>query len=95
MELIPQVEEALARLPEDGRRVLMELIAAALVRPEVWPPSTVVDRAREIVQGYAPLKVTLRQAMYRLASEGACRTRGRLAALPYTWRGIGATGLSG
>ncbi|GHD81146.1 hypothetical protein GCM10010317_104060 [Streptomyces mirabilis] len=28
-----------------------------------------VDRAREIVQGYAPLKVTLRQVMYRLASE--------------------------
>ncbi|WP_086706545.1 hypothetical protein [Streptomyces antimycoticus] len=33
-----------------------------------WP--TVVDRARQIVQGYAPLKVTLRQVMYRLASEG-------------------------
>ncbi|MCL8015849.1 hypothetical protein [Streptomyces sp. AS02] len=29
-----------------------------------------VDRARQIVQGYAPLKVTLRQVMYRLASEG-------------------------
>ncbi|MFD8637634.1 hypothetical protein [Streptomyces sp. NPDC059533] len=26
-----------------------------------------MDRAREIVDGYAPLKVTLRQVMYRLA----------------------------
>ncbi|UXY33176.1 hypothetical protein [Streptomyces sp. HUAS TT20] len=33
-----------------------------------WP--AVVDRARQIVLGYAPLKVTLRQVMYRLASEG-------------------------
>lgn len=33
-----------------------------------WP--AVVDRARQIVQGYAPLKVTLRQVMYRLATEG-------------------------
>ncbi|MFJ3637841.1 hypothetical protein [Streptomyces sp. NPDC090112] len=33
-----------------------------------WPH--VVDRAREIVDGYAPLKVTLRQVMYRLAAEG-------------------------
>ncbi|GGV51065.1 hypothetical protein [Streptomyces spectabilis] len=33
-----------------------------------WP--VVVDRAREIVDGYAPLKVTLRQVMYRLVSEG-------------------------
>ncbi len=33
-----------------------------------WP--AVVDRARQIVQGYAPLKVTLRQIMYRLVSEG-------------------------
>ncbi|MEU5583263.1 hypothetical protein ABZ791_37565 [Streptomyces huasconensis] len=33
-----------------------------------WP--SVVDRAREIVNGYAPMKVTLRQFMYRLASEG-------------------------
>ncbi|MFF2927135.1 hypothetical protein ACFVTP_32820 [Streptomyces celluloflavus] len=33
-----------------------------------WP--AVVDRAREIVEGYTPLKVTLRQVMYRLASEG-------------------------
>ncbi len=33
-----------------------------------WP--YVVDRAREIVNGYAPMKVTLRQVMYRLASEG-------------------------
>ncbi|MFI1155105.1 hypothetical protein [Streptomyces sp. NPDC020817] len=29
-----------------------------------------MDRAREIVDGYAPLKVTLRQVMYRLAAEG-------------------------
>ncbi|MGW0836579.1 hypothetical protein [Streptomyces prunicolor] len=29
-----------------------------------------MDRARQIVQAYAPLKVTLRQVMYRLASEG-------------------------
>lgn len=29
-----------------------------------------VDRAREIVDGYAPMKVTLRQVMYRLAAEG-------------------------
>ncbi|MEU2135338.1 hypothetical protein [Streptomyces sp. NPDC018352] len=28
-----------------------------------------MDRAREIVNGYAPMKVTLRQVMYRLASE--------------------------
>ncbi|MGW4688481.1 hypothetical protein ACWEPM_26800 [Streptomyces sp. NPDC004244] len=33
-----------------------------------WP--LVVERAREIVDGYAPLKVTLRQVMYRLAAEG-------------------------
>ncbi|MFF5706595.1 hypothetical protein ACFY7H_29530 [Streptomyces sp. NPDC012794] len=33
-----------------------------------WP--LVVDRAREIVDGYAPLKVTLRQVMYRVAAEG-------------------------
>ncbi|WP_029380925.1 hypothetical protein, partial [Streptomyces leeuwenhoekii] len=33
-----------------------------------WP--SVVDRAREIVNGYAPMQVTLRQVMYRLASEG-------------------------
>ncbi|MFH8470860.1 hypothetical protein [Streptomyces sp. NPDC017991] len=33
-----------------------------------WP--AVVDRARQIVLVYAPLKVTLRQVMYRLASEG-------------------------
>ncbi|MBK3646321.1 hypothetical protein [Streptomyces sp. MBT33] len=33
-----------------------------------WP--SVVDRAREIVNGYAPMKVTLRQVMYRLVSEG-------------------------
>ncbi|MFE0798221.1 MULTISPECIES: hypothetical protein [Streptomyces] len=29
-----------------------------------------MDRAREIVNGYAPMKVTLRQVMYRLAFEG-------------------------
>ncbi|MFG2978250.1 hypothetical protein ACGFYY_35355 [Streptomyces sp. NPDC048331] len=29
-----------------------------------------MDRAREIVDGYAPLKVTLRQVMHRLAAEG-------------------------
>ncbi|WP_406490635.1 hypothetical protein OHB06_01030 [Streptomyces sp. NBC_01604] len=29
-----------------------------------------MDRARQIVEGYAPLKVTLRQVMFRLASEG-------------------------
>lgn len=29
-----------------------------------------MDRAREIVDGYAPLKPTLRQVMYRLAAEG-------------------------
>ncbi|MEU9378535.1 hypothetical protein AB0D94_32940 [Streptomyces sp. NPDC048255] len=29
-----------------------------------------MERAREIVDGYAPLKVTLRQVMYRLVSEG-------------------------
>ncbi|MFE3770917.1 hypothetical protein [Streptomyces sp. NPDC059122] len=34
-----------------------------------WP--AVVDQARRIVEGYAPLKVTLRQVMYRLVSEGA------------------------
>ncbi|MFE9468705.1 hypothetical protein ACFYNW_34720 [Streptomyces virginiae] len=33
-----------------------------------WP--LVVERARQIVDGYAPLKVTLRQVMYRLAAEG-------------------------
>ncbi|MFJ9931460.1 hypothetical protein ACIRU5_36275 [Streptomyces misionensis] len=32
-----------------------------------WP--SVVDRAREIVNGYAPMKVTLRQVMYRLVSD--------------------------
>ncbi|MBT2453198.1 hypothetical protein J7F03_40565 [Streptomyces sp. ISL-43] len=32
--------------------------------------TVVVERARQIVDGYAPLKVTLRQVMYRLASEG-------------------------
>ncbi|MFF1696452.1 hypothetical protein ACFVXC_23025 [Streptomyces sp. NPDC058257] len=32
--------------------------------------SAVVDRARQIIVGYAPLKVTLRQVMYRLDSEG-------------------------
>ncbi len=34
-----------------------------------WP--VVVGQAREIVNGYAPLKVTLRQVMYRLVSVGA------------------------
>ncbi|MGW9370434.1 hypothetical protein ACWGVR_10525 [Streptomyces xanthophaeus] len=29
-----------------------------------------MDRAGEIVDGYAPLKVTSRQVMYRLAAEG-------------------------
>ncbi|MEW1640381.1 hypothetical protein AB0469_40845 [Streptomyces sp. NPDC093801] len=29
-----------------------------------------MERAREIVDGFAPLKVTLRQVMYRLAAEG-------------------------
>ncbi|MFD6464674.1 hypothetical protein [Streptomyces goshikiensis] len=33
-----------------------------------WP--LVVERARQIVDGYAPLNVTLRQVMYRLAAEG-------------------------
>ncbi|MGW7440738.1 hypothetical protein [Streptomyces sp. NPDC054849] len=33
-----------------------------------WP--LVVERARQIVYGYALLKVTLRQVMYRLVSEG-------------------------
>ncbi|WP_340373780.1 hypothetical protein U5640_43800 [Streptomyces sp. SS7] len=28
------------------------------------------DRPREIVNGYAPMKLTLRQVAYRLASEG-------------------------
>ncbi|MGW2183114.1 hypothetical protein ACWCXX_34680 [Streptomyces sp. NPDC001732] len=32
--------------------------------------TAVVHRARQIVDGYAPLKVTLRQVMYRLAAEG-------------------------
>ncbi|WP_405812698.1 MULTISPECIES: hypothetical protein [unclassified Streptomyces] len=35
----------------------------------IWWP-LVVERARQIVDGYAPLKVTLRQVMYRLAAEG-------------------------
>ncbi|RPF30175.1 DDE family transposase [Streptomyces sp. Ag109_G2-6] len=34
------------------------------------PVARVVERAREIVDGHAPLKVTLRQVMYRLAAEG-------------------------
>ncbi|MGX1266875.1 hypothetical protein RKD18_000069 [Streptomyces phaeoluteigriseus] len=34
----------------------------------LWP--VVVDRARQIVVGYAPLKITLRQVMYRLVAEG-------------------------
>ncbi|MFE5723681.1 hypothetical protein [Streptomyces erythrochromogenes] len=29
-----------------------------------------MERARAIVDGYTPLKVTLRQVMYRLAAEG-------------------------
>ncbi|ALV39331.1 hypothetical protein [Streptomyces sp. CdTB01] len=33
-----------------------------------WP--VVVDRARQIVEGYAPLKIALRQVRYQLASEG-------------------------
>jgi hypothetical protein len=41
-----------------------------MARKRVRRPS-VVDRAREIVNGYAPMKVTLRQVMYGLASEGA------------------------
>ncbi|WP_187438765.1 hypothetical protein [Streptomyces sp. sk2.1] len=32
--------------------------------------TAVVHRAREIVDGHAPLKVTLRQVMYRFAAEG-------------------------
>ncbi|MFI5808355.1 hypothetical protein [Streptomyces sp. NPDC051561] len=47
-----------------------------------WP--VVVDRAREIVDGYAPLKVTLRQVMYRLASEGT------LAHTPSMYRHLSA-----
>lgn len=42
---------------------------SGMARERVWWPS-VVDRAREIVNGYAPMKVTLGQVMYRLASEG-------------------------
>ncbi|MFF5984397.1 hypothetical protein ACFY78_36700 [Streptomyces olindensis] len=37
VELAIQVEDALAELPEEGRREVMELIATALVRPEAWP----------------------------------------------------------
>lgn len=31
------VEEALAGLPEEGRREVMETIAGAVVRPSAWP----------------------------------------------------------
>ncbi|MEV6738640.1 hypothetical protein AB0N14_17595 [Streptomyces sp. NPDC051104] len=37
MDLAFQVEEALAELPDDGRREVMETIAAVLVRRDVWP----------------------------------------------------------
>jgi hypothetical protein len=37
VELAVRVEEALDGLPEHGRQEVMEVIAAALVRPDSWP----------------------------------------------------------
>jgi hypothetical protein len=37
VELSLQAEDALAELPEEGRREVMELIATALVERETWP----------------------------------------------------------
>lgn len=37
VDLASQVEEALDQLHEEGRREVMELIATALVRREMWP----------------------------------------------------------
>ncbi|MDK1349104.1 hypothetical protein QNO09_38855 [Streptomyces sp. 378] len=37
MDLAVRVEDALAELPEDGWREVMETIAAILARPESWP----------------------------------------------------------
>lgn len=38
VDLAVEVEEALKDLPEDGRQEVMGVIAAALVRPDSWPP---------------------------------------------------------
>lgn len=37
VDLAVRVEDALAELPQDGHREVMELIAATLVRREAWP----------------------------------------------------------
>lgn len=37
VDLAPQVEKALAEMPEDGRQEVLQTIAAALVRRDMWP----------------------------------------------------------
>ncbi|CBG70355.1 hypothetical protein SCAB_32551 [Streptomyces scabiei 87.22] len=37
VDLAVRVEDALAELPEEGRREVLEMIAAILVRRETWP----------------------------------------------------------
>jgi hypothetical protein len=37
VDLAVRVEDALSELPEDGRREVMEAIAAVLVRRDSWP----------------------------------------------------------
>lgn len=39
VDLAVRVEEALNDLPEHGYQEVMEVIAAALVRPGSWPPA--------------------------------------------------------
>jgi hypothetical protein len=38
VDLAFRVEEALARLPEEGQQEIFETIATALVRRDSWPP---------------------------------------------------------
>ncbi|AOW88201.1 hypothetical protein [Streptomyces olivaceus] len=37
VDLAIRAEDALGALPPEGRQEVMEMIAAALVRPRVWP----------------------------------------------------------
>ncbi|GAA3774430.1 hypothetical protein GCM10022403_006660 [Streptomyces coacervatus] len=76
----------------DGRTLTVAASAGSVQLWDVAPTcerirwAAVVDRARKIIEGYAPLKVTLRQVMYRLANEGVLpHTPPMPAACPRSW----------
>ena len=46
VDLAAWVEEDLALLPDEGRQAVMEVIAAALIRPQEWPAPWTFDLAR-------------------------------------------------